>query len=97
MRVSNPFHDDITWCADNCPIQGCFRNPVNMSDRDALHSFAYFKGTDDCPVYKSTDGCMDKCIHAAHCFAEYKDPNNAIRALIDGYCDNCYFAEVSED
>lgn len=67
-----------------------------MCDREIAHSFAYFKGTDACPI-KSIDGCMDKCIHATHCFSQYKDPNDAIHALIDQYCDECYFAEDNED
>ena len=95
--MSNLFHDDITWCAGDCPIQGCFRNPANMNDRDIPHSFAMFKGTEICPFFESSDGCLDKCIHAKKCFAEHKDPDDALRALIERYCDDCYFAEVSED
>ena len=40
--------DDITWCGSKCSFKKCFRNPVNMKDRVGLHSFAEFKGTEDC-------------------------------------------------
>ena len=41
---------DITWCMSECNIQNCYRNPVNMTDKTGLHSFAEFKGTDLCPL-----------------------------------------------
>ena len=65
--------DDITWCASECPFKECFRNPVNMKDKMGLHSYAYFKGTNDCVlnnVEVSTQErgwighyiCGDKCL-----------------------------------
>lgn len=41
--------DDITWCASKCSAKNCFRNPVNMKYKAGLHSYAEFKGTEDCP------------------------------------------------
>lgn len=40
--------DDITWCSSECKVKECFRNPINMKDRVGLHSYALFKGTEDC-------------------------------------------------
>lgn len=57
MSVSRDFltwiNDDITWCADNdCPIINCIRNPKNMANHAGLHSYANFKETDECPIYR---------------------------------------------
>ena len=46
-------HDDITWCAEeSCPIINCVRNQKNMMDRTGLHSFAMFRETNECPIYR---------------------------------------------
>ena len=46
-------HDDITWCADHsCPVVGCMRNPKNMADPAGVHSYAMFRDTDECPIYR---------------------------------------------
>lgn len=46
-------HDDITWCSDNdCPIVNCMRNPKNMVNHSGLHSFANFKESDECIIYR---------------------------------------------
>lgn len=46
-------HDDITWCMDeSCPIMDCMRNPKNMMDRSGLHSYAMFRETDECQIYR---------------------------------------------
>lgn len=45
--------NDITWCASNCDIKSCFRNPINMKDKIGIHSFADFKGTRDCTFINS--------------------------------------------
>ena len=42
--------DDITWCGSECKVKDCFRNPVNMREKVGLHSYALFKGTEDCPL-----------------------------------------------
>lgn len=91
------FHDDITWCMSECPIHNCMRNPVNMMDHTGLHSYANFRGTDMCPVYKSEDGCMHLCAHVEECFSEYKDPDVALRELGEQYCDHCMFSSMEED
>lgn len=41
-------NNDITWCGSKCSFNECFRNPVNMKDKTGLHSYADFKGTNDC-------------------------------------------------
>ena len=46
-------HDDITWCADeSCPMINCIRNAKNMMDHTGLHSYAAFRETDECPIYR---------------------------------------------
>ena len=47
-------HDDITWCAESgdCPCINCMRNTVNMVNRNGLHSYAMFRNTDECPIYR---------------------------------------------
>lgn len=91
------FHDDITWCIeDGCPITDCYRNTANMMQHTGLHSYAFFKGTDEC-VRKDMDGCAEHCVHARECYDEYGDRNIARRELQERYCDNCIFASVEED
>lgn len=43
------FSDDITFCGSSCSKTDCFRHPSNMKQPEFPHSFAFFKGTDDCP------------------------------------------------
>ena len=96
--MSSLFHDDITWCAQpNCPIVSCRRNPVNMMERVGVHSYAMFKGTEECPVSQPTDGCFDGCLHMQEIFAKFDDPDEAMRALMDEYCEDCVFASEEED
>lgn len=46
-------HDDITWCMeDNCPLINCYRNPKNMMDSGGIHSYAMFRETDECEIYR---------------------------------------------
>ena len=46
-------HDDITWCSHNeCMVQNCFRNPINMANHVGLHSYADFRECDECPIYR---------------------------------------------
>lgn len=40
--------DDITFCGSECNAKNCFRHPSNIKHSSMLHSFADFKGTDDC-------------------------------------------------
>ena len=91
-------HDDITWCMESkCPVIDCMRNPVNMMDKTGLHSYAMFKGTDECMMSANMDRCMDGCVHAKEMFAEHKDPDNALRVLMDEYCEDCIFSSAEED
>lgn len=86
-------HDDITWCMeDDCPVTCCRRNVCNMMDRTGIHSFAMFKGTDECII----GGCMEYCAHAKKCFSENKNPDDAISEL-QKHCDRCMFASMEED
>ncbi len=92
------FHDDITWCAEkDCPVISCRRNPKNMMERIGVHSYAIFKGTDECPVSKKLDSCMDGCLYAKQCFSNRDDPDEALRDLQDLYFDDCMFASLEED
>ena len=45
------FHDDITWCSNECSHTECERNQANMLDKSGLHSYALFKNTETCPLY----------------------------------------------
>lgn len=46
------YWDDITWCISECDNTDCFRNRANMRIKVGLHSFADFKETDECPVWR---------------------------------------------
>lgn len=48
-------YDDITWCVDECPHTDCERHLSNRINPDALYSGAFFKGTETCPHYPSSD------------------------------------------
>ena len=41
--------DDITFCGSDCDNKKCFRHPSNIREQKIPHSFAYMKGTEDCP------------------------------------------------
>lgn len=46
-------HDDITWCMQgDCPLVNCMRNPVNMMDKTGLHSYAAFRQSEECPIFR---------------------------------------------
>ena len=90
--------DDHTWCIEeNCPMTSCYRNTENMINRTGVHSYAMFKGTAECPISRSLDECMDGCFHARECFAKHDDPDEALRELVDEYCEECIFASMEED
>lgn len=44
------FHDDITWCANECSYTKCERNIVNRLEKGGLYSAAFFKETEMCPL-----------------------------------------------
>lgn len=91
-------HDDITWCLeDKCPVTDCMRNQANMINRTGLHSYAMFKGTAECMMSANIDRCMDGCVHAKEMFANHEDPDDALKALMDEYCDDCIFSSTEED
>ena len=91
-------HDDITWCMEkDCPMTGCMRNQENMYDRTGLHSFAMFKGTQECPISSNLGDCLDGCRYARESFAEHEDPDDALKALMDEHCEECVFSSVEED
>ena len=46
--------DDITICASECNNKKCFRHSSNIQEPRYPHSFAMFKDTDTCPMYKKT-------------------------------------------
>ena len=91
-------HDDITWCIEeHCPMIGCMRNQANMYDRTGLHSYAAFRGTQECPISSNLGDCLDGCLHAKESFASHDDPNEALTALMDEHCEDCVFSSVEED
>lgn len=91
------FHDDITWCMNDCPVRECRRNMANMIDRSGMHSYANFKWTDECPVYKMENGCMALCAHAREYLENSQDWDLALRELGEQYCDHCVFSAAEED
>ena len=44
------FHDDITWCGNECSHIECERNLANRLDKTGLFSAAMFKDTEICPL-----------------------------------------------
>ncbi len=46
------FHDDITWCGNECSNIACERNLCNRLMQGGLYSAAMFKDTEMCPLYK---------------------------------------------
>lgn len=58
-QLLNWFLDDITWCAkSDCPMINCMRNPKNMRDKSGLHSYAIFRDTDECMIYRMEKEAM---------------------------------------
>lgn len=47
--------DDISFCADACKNQKCFRHKSNMINPDGVHSFMYCKETEYCPLKTKKD------------------------------------------
>lgn len=45
------FHDDITWCGNECSHLECERNIANRLEKTGLFSMALFKDTEVCPLY----------------------------------------------
>ena len=45
------FHDDITWCGNECYYTKCERNIANKLQREGLYSMALFKNTEMCPLF----------------------------------------------
>lgn len=44
------FHDDITWCANECSHTECERNIANRLTKGGFLSLSNFKGTPTCPL-----------------------------------------------
>ena len=44
------FHDDITWCGNECSHTECERNMANRLEQGGLMSIAMFKDTETCPL-----------------------------------------------
>ena len=49
------FHDDITWCGNECGYTECSRNIANRLTKGGLLSMAMFKGTPTCPLTKEKE------------------------------------------
>ena len=54
--------DDITFCASQCDHQECFRHSSNIKEPKYPHSFAYFAGTEDCPMRASEKMTKERAI-----------------------------------
>ena len=54
------FHDDITWCGNECSNRECERNIVNRLQTGGLISMALFKDTETCPLYEAKDNSSVK-------------------------------------
>lgn len=73
--------DDITFCASECNNKKCFRHSSNIQKPRYPHSFAMFKNTDTCPLYKKTM-TIDEAIK--HC----KEKAEKYRELIITKCED---------
>lgn len=88
----------MIWCAEHeCPVKNCNKNPANMHHDGEPHSYAVYKGTADCPIPRSLDGCVEGCGHAKECFGKYDIPGTALRELMSRFCEYCALACVEED
>ena len=47
--------NDITFCGSECDVKNCFRHPSNIKHSSMLHSFADFKGTEDCEMMQEEE------------------------------------------
>lgn len=52
-NLSDWFHDDITWCGNECFNTACERNIANRLTKGGLYSMALFKGTEMCPLQEN--------------------------------------------
>lgn len=96
--------DDITWCAyEGCAVKTCPRNTCNMRDRTGVHSFAMFRGTQDCPMSERSwqlldEDCISSCDYAWDVFKENRmNIPEALRILAEKYCETCPRCEKGED
>ena len=49
------FHDDITWCGNECFYTECERNLANRLSKTGIFSMALFKNTEICPLRLQID------------------------------------------
>ena len=49
------FHDDITWCGNECNYTECERNQANMWQKEGFFSCAMFKDTELCALKEKDD------------------------------------------
>ncbi len=52
MNLYEWFHDDITWCGNECSYTACERNLINKLSKEGPFSCSLFKDTETCPLYK---------------------------------------------
>ena len=45
------FHDDITWCGNECSNTECERNQANRLQKEGIFSMSLFRDTETCPIY----------------------------------------------
>ena len=49
------FHDDITWCGNECSHTDCERNIINRLAKDGPFSMSLFKNTEMCPYREENE------------------------------------------
>lgn len=55
-RIADFIADDITFCMSECDKKDCFRHMSNVRRPDLPQSYAFFKGTQDCPKGEELNG-----------------------------------------
>lgn len=55
IDIRNWFHDDITWCGNECSHTECERNIANKISKTGPYSAAMFRDTEMCPLNKTDE------------------------------------------
>ena len=55
--IEGMFHDDITFCPEQCDRKDCMRNSKNIRDKTVPHSY-FAKRPDECPKRESAFAYM---------------------------------------
>jgi len=82
-------HDDITWCARECPNHGCFRNRVNRREKKGMFSTGDMYEEGKCPPEASIEEFNER-------MREYKEKQKKKEAESDKKCDTCKYKGATE-